>query len=821
MKFRRILILVFLFTIVATSGCNSKLLEQPSASNVPSSEAPVVSEATAVVSSEPTLPEALVDFRVQIPEDTPTTDDIYLTILDEVTGLYLNSQSYKMNGDESTGVYSAQLPFPVGSVIKYRYERQGDELRVAEHTSNGSPVRYRMAVINGPSSLDDVISRWTDTTYTSPSGRIMGTATDAASGLPISNLLITAGGAQTFTTADGSFLLEGLPPGIHNLIGYALDGAYQVFQQGAEIAADSTTPASIQLIAAPLVNVTFIVTPPTNTPPLVPMRLAGNLYQLGNTFGTLTGGVSTLATRMPVLSQLPDGRYQVLLHLPTGADIQYKYTLGDGYWNAEHTADGAFQLRQLIVPDQDITIQDNIVTWQTNPGATVTFDLSVPETTPPGDFVSIQFNPLFGWTEPVPMWSLGGNRWAYVLYSPLNLPGNLGYRYCRNNQCGTADDAATPGLYGAGRTVNLENLPQEIKENVDAWIGLEQSIDLATIPTAEVNPRAENFAAGIEFIPNYHPSWQPIMPQTLQRVKDIRSNWLVLDPTWSVTRANPPVFEQVAGRDALWFDLVSTIQQAHEQGIEVAVKPVPNFTYLPSPVCITTPCPTATEFWWQEGARDFSWWLVWFDHYRSFILHHADLAAQTGAEALVMGGEWLNPALPGGTTIDGQPSGIPSDAEQRWRNLIGEVRQRFPGTLMWALPYKEGQAIPTFIDAVDQIYLEWPVEPVNTDSPQPSAADLELQFGEQLDGKVKEFQTSIGKPLILALLSVSNPNLESQQNAYQAMLNAINQRDWISGFISSGYFPPASLQDQSNSVHGKPAEALLQNWYPGLTGTQP
>jgi len=820
MKSRRFLIALFVFTWLWVSACNRSLLPQLKLPADQSAEQTQTEVTAAPEQAEPGIPQAAIDFRVQIPDDTPTTDSVYLTILDEVTGLYLNAQSFPMTLDENTGIYTYQLPFPVGSVVKYRYERQGDQLRVAEHTSDGSPVRYRMYVADAPGGVDDVVSRWTDTEFNQPTGRIIGQAVDSGTGEPIPNLLVAAGGAQTFTKADGSFLIEGLPAGIHNLVGYALDGAYRVFQQGAEIAAESTTPAPIGLVKAPLVNVTFTVTPPENTPPVVPLRLAGNLYQLGNTFGTLTGGVSTLATRMPVLTPLVDGRYQVTMQLPVGADIQYKYTLGDGYWNAEHTLDSTFRLRQLIVPEQDTTLTDSVDTWETNPGATLTFDLSVPENTPAGDYVSIQFNPLFGWTEPVPMWNLGNNRWAYVLYSPLNLPGNLSYRYCRNNQCGMADDAATPGQFGAGRTVNLDQLPQQFKESVDAWVGLEQAIDPTIFPTVEANPRTGDFFAGIEFQPAYHPSWQPLLPQTLQQVKTDQANWLVLDPTLSFTSVNPPVLQPVAGEDALWPDLVDSVQQAHQQGLKVAINPTPSFGKYPAPTCMAPPCPNSVDAWWQEGSRDFSWWLVWFDLYRSFALQYADLASQTGSEALVLGGEWVNPALPGGVLFDGQYSSVPADAEQRWETLLAEVRQRYSGELVWNLPYQEGQALPPFLDAVDQLMLSWSIDPGSAESPT-SESDLEALFGEQMDGKIKEIQTSSSKPIVLAVHAPSNPDLETQQSIYQALFNALNQRDWISGLIASGYYPPAALQDQTASVHGKPAEVLLQNWFTSLTSAQP
>lgn len=116
---------------------------------------------------------------------------------------------------------------------------------------------------------------------------------------------------------------------------------------------------------------------------------------------------------------------RLTLQLPVGAYIQYKYTIGDGYWNAEHGADGAFLLRQLIVPEEDTTIQDVVATWETNPGETLTFDVTAPANTPDGDFVSIQLNPLFGWTEPIPMWSPGRKSLGLRLVQPAELARQL------------------------------------------------------------------------------------------------------------------------------------------------------------------------------------------------------------------------------------------------------------------------------------------------------------------------------------------------------------------------------------------------------------
>lgn len=796
---KRFLILITLTLFL--SGCNlPPLVGTPPVPSLSASETP----ATEV----PPLPETLITFRVIAPPNSPTDGLVYLSLLDEVTGLALNTQINAMEPLPPTQEGAAQaylltLPFPIGSVVKYRYERQVGDARVAEHLSDGSAVRYRMYVVQGQGIVEDIISRWTDTAYELPSGRILGSAQDSASGKPLPNLLIAAGGAQTLSAADGSFVLEGLPPGTHNLVGYALDGAYQPFQQGARVAAESTTPAELQLSPSETVKVTFVLRAPQETPPVVPLRMAGNLYGLGNSFASLAGGMNGLALNMPLMEQLPDGRYTLTLSLPVGADIRYKYTLGDGFWNAEHNLDGSFRLRQLIVPQQPLLVEDTVETWRSGDTDDIIFDVSVPADTPAGDFVALQFNPLFGWTEPIPMWSLGQNRWAYILYSPRNLPGNLSYRYCRNGQCGYADDAQTPGLYGEGRLAPNQAGPQTQTDQVEAWADW-SDIANATLPAVEA-PAREGFASGIETRAAYHPSWRALFPFALQDVQRTQAGWLVFAPTWSYGRGaagnNPPILAPLPGGDALWPDALEMVQQGKAAGLKVAIYPQARFA-------------VPVEDWWAEAQReDPGWWPVWFAEYRTFILHHAELAAQSRADALILGGDWLSPALPGGTLADGSASGVPADAEQRWRDLIDEARSRFDGQLIWSISNNGIEAPPPFLDALDQIYLTLALQPG-----QSFSSVLGMELGGWLDGVVLPVQILAAKPLILAVDLPADPSLQMQVNLYHTAQSAAAERDWISGFIARGYFPPVALKDASTSVHGKPASDLLEAWFSALSG---
>ena len=786
----------------------------------------------------PTGPtKALVTFFVTIPPNSPPEEPVIMSVLDEVTGLGLNPRRYTMELVED-GRYVLGLPLPLGTVLKYRYSRQG-EILAEEHTTDGRPVRYRLYQVAGPGEVHDVVARWNDTRYEGSTGRIEGTVTDAATQRPIPGMMVNAGGAQVITRGDGGFLIEGLPPGTHNLVVYAPNGSYRTFQHGAVIAPESTTPAPIQLHAAPKVDITFVVHVPDDTPAAVPLRLAGNLIQLGNTFANLSGGVSTLAARMPVLSPLPDGTYGIILGLPAGAFVTYKYTLGDGFWNSERDANGQFALRQFIVPEEPTLIEDYIETWHAGEAAPITFDITIPENTPEEDPIFIQFNP-YGWMEPIPMWHLEGQRWAYILNSPLDMVQKLGYRYCRAGQCGHADDIRSPGVHAIGQVVETAHDPQGLPDKIPGWAWLDSNPLEGSFPEVHVKkPRGPGFLAGVEFQDRFHPSWIPQIPTALTNIASLGANWVILTPGWTFTRLDPPVLEPVAGQDPSWFETTEIIQQAKNQRLNIALRPVLHY-------------PTRVDEWWRNALKDFPWWVSWFDRFRSYALHHADLAEQQGIPLLILGGEEMAPALPGGKLADGSPSGVPPDADLRYRELIAEIRQRYNGTLGWALRYPEDILNPPgFINDVDMLYVLWSV-PLS-ENPDASIKKLEKKANRvlsvdiyalwlvwQMDKENKDLVISIAYPSIKGTTTrcLADPiveclppdalnypapdypllelDLEAQARAYHAVLSAINKSDWVSGVVSRGYYPPTVLIDKSTSIHGKPAAEVLQRWFTAL-----
>jgi hypothetical protein len=275
----------------------------------------------------------------------------------------------------------------------------------------------------------------------------------------------------------------------------------------------------------------------------------------------------------------------------------------------------------------------------------------------------------------------------------------------------------------------------------------------------------------------------------------------------------------------LWADSLDTVSRARASNLNVALFPGVNL-------------PSDMESWWTSAPRDDAWWKTWFDRYAAFADYHADLAARSGAQALILGGDWVTPALPGGQ-VAGSSSGVPADVESRWQAILVDVRSRFSGSVYWALSYpQELQSAPDFASGLDGIYLLWYANLSGSDVNQ-----LYGEAGQLLDTDIQPFQASLQKPVIIAVAypsidgtaSVTIPgsaffqpgntqapvNLQAQADVYQALLMAINDRSWVGGFVSRGYYVPVVLQDASASVHGKPAADILWYWFPRFQGVLP
>ncbi|MDT8897058.1 hypothetical protein QYE77_02185 [Thermanaerothrix sp. 4228-RoL] len=760
--------------------------------------------------SIPNLPLVPLTFQVNVPTSA-SSGDVILEIVDEVTGIALNSERYTMQLEGNR--YILQLAFPIGSVVCYRYLHQ-EAVPQVERNPYGQIVRYRMAVARSPAVIEDHVFAWQGgKAPTEEGGTLLGLVYDSTTRAPISDALVTMAGIQTFTTADGTFTLENIPPGKHNLVVLPTEGAYQVFQQEAVIANGAVTPAQIGLQPVPMVNVTFVVQPPSEHIRGLPMRIVGNTPSLGNTFSDLEGGLSVLASRAPLLSLLEDGKYTYTLSLPAGTDLRYKYTLGDGFWNAEHTADGGFKTRQLIVPDHDITITDKIETWRVSASETspLTFYIKAPPETPADERVSIQFR-LYAWTPAIPMWPLGNQQWLYVFYGPQRALGEVNYRVCRNEQCGLADDVTTAGNTATGLSVSSPD-GTTITHEVQQWNYLVAQSPIS-VSTQDATPRS-SFVAAVEFAPQFSPTTLPHLPATLQGLRHLGANWVILSPTWSLISGHPPRLNYDPAHDMKGSDLNALVANAKQQGLSVAIFPRLN------PYAITQSL--------QDSPELINAWLSQYLHY---ITDMAIRSAQSQIHTLILGGPEIEPFL------DGQ--------DDFWNELVLTLRQKFSGQLVWAVPENRIASLPDWVTQMDALYIlvSSPFEDRNLNEEAITEA-----FGNYLDTHLLPLYQQTGKPVWLGLehpsaqdiqndcvltaegclpferliwsgsLPSSAVDLERQARFYQGAAMAINSRPWIRGLVTRGYQPAVTLIDASPSIRGKPAADVIKAWYQIWTNT--
>jgi len=780
------------------------------------------------------LPAAEVILVAVGPPSTPGNAAVQVEFFDEIAGFAAPTSVVRMEGD-GAGTWVARVTPPSGTVLYYRYTRTSPGQAV-ESGIRGEPVVARLGLVNGATQINDVIAAWGDDPQAQPTGRIVGTLTDAGAGTPLADILISIGGRSAFTDGQGGFRIDDLPAGLHTLVALSPSGSHHPVQQGAIIASDSETPAVLGLTAAQPIVVTFQATVPPDTPPDVPVRVAGNVLALGNTFAGLAGGPSGSVGQMPQLVMVDATHYLGVVQLFTGTDLRYRYTLGDGTWNAERDASGGSTTRQVVLPPSDLTVADTVATWHGTTGETVTFHVTSAVGLPPSDQVSLQLRPS-SWFEPIPMWPAGPAEWSYSLFSPLQSGSSLGYRYCRNQQCGVADDVDTPGADPTGRPVTPSGQPQSLDDSVNGWSWWQPDVGGAVVVAPEITPRAD-YEVGYEFAPAFQPSWLSTGGTELRAVAENGANAVLYTPAW-VLRQNAPVPQiQFDSQHApLGEELVRQIEEASALGLDAGLHPA-----------LIAPGVSLDE-WWADAPRDGAWWTVWFERYRSFILSYAALAERGGAAKLVLGGPEVAPALPGGVLADGSPSGAPVDAETRWRALLDEVRTVYHGPLAFEIDFGATlQPAPPFLDAVDEVHVYWHV-PLG-EGRELSATDMQAAAGSALGGSLLADPDLSGIPIILSVeyLAVDGAasacaamadgscrpaqafdagadpepdlalDLAEQSDALNAVILAAYPPEQIHGFYARRYYPPVALHDKSASVNGKPAGQMLGYWYVRIRG---
>lgn len=768
-----------------------------------------------------TTPAVQINFRLTLPQPLNPNEKVVLEILDDVTGIPYNIRRMEMSQVDDVAV-TTSLSVPSHSVLQYRYTKIGEEI-TSETALSGDPIRYRMVYANANHSITDILQSWQDEPSDSvQTGTLEGKILDRNTNLPVPDILVSAGGQLSFSDSNGLFFIEGLSSGVHNLVFYAMDGHYRTYQQGAVISEDLVTPAEVKMTAMPPVTVTFNVTAPDDALG-APVRIAGNLSQLGNAFAILEGDMSLSPKRMPILSAQPDGNLKIDLQLYAESDLRFKFTLGDGYWNAEQDPSGGFRVRHLIVPDEDITLDLTIESWRSTGIEPITFDVTIPPGTTPEDEKYIQFKAA-EWTEPLPLWPLGNGDFLYILYSPLTDSEPVEYRVCRNGDC-----QRTRSTIASNSPLQVlpSSQPQTISTTITGWENWQRlPLDNSVVETY-IPDKADDFSTVIELSPTMDPTWRVYAPVGISEIAEMGAQSVTFSPQWFST-SDSPKLKPIMGKTPFHYELIDMLNASQSMGLKVGLFPQPGSQ-------------DGQSSSWPASAQTEDEWQAWFNSYQTFILNYAKIAEQTGAAELIIGGKSVLPSFIGGINPDGSDADVPDFSEGLWLALIEDLRETYNGRLVWGTNAHENMdPLPEFIDDFDGIYIS--VSSPLTVVEQPTLEDIKAGFTNVIDSLVYEVYRSTLKPITIALaypsvdgavqgcliledscsrdslyqpgeITISTIDLAEQAMIYNAVLPVIASREWITGISVRGYDPTLISFDNSSSIAGKPAADVIQYWF--------
>ena len=736
-----------------------------------------------------------VTFIVQTPFTDLENIEIALDVLDDLSGYQDNIRRYPMK-DIGNNRFEVSVLLDNQFDVRYRYTMIAPA-EVPETNLFGKKIDFRMAIVEPDLTVSDTVFNWGNSNLGLASGHLNGFMIDHQTQAGIPDMMINIAGMQTFTDMTGYFSLEKVPVGEYNLVAYAVDGHYAPLQQVAVIADGQTTKIDVSLQPLKKVTVHFKVTPSSETIG-VPIRLAGNFVGLGAYYSSDFSTTGSIASLMPLLNQVASDVYTIDLELYAGSAFKYRYTLGDGYVNAERSDERMLVTRQFIVPGQSANIEESIHTWGADQRLPFTIQVEAPISMPPHETVSIQVY-RNRWTHPIPMWHVKDNKWMFLLYGNGQAQ-EIDIRFCRNDDCDIAYDKES---FIAPITLNFSD-PGEKLFQINQWHNWDEN---GVLQYRQQGDGLQNRLTGIELKKGIKSSEFAWLLSNLAEIRENGINWIVIRPSWEVSLDEdlPVIYPS---KDGLLFnELASLCKQAKEKGFRVSIYPELSF-------------PAKADEYWFVATRDESWWQRWYQEYARYLNNFSLFASQNNIDHLIVGENDIRFSYPEGLNTEEEKLGTPDYASETWSTMLGQVRKNYSGTILWASLVNDLPEF-TFLDVVDGYYLlqnhsEEAYDVVSLNQliqtqllPFHKNHQKQFYIGLNIPALSQEAMayTDHSEPLLTPLSNSDTDltDLSYQAELYGAFTCSYQTLDWISGVSTRGFNLVLYLTDISSSIYGKPA----------------
>lgn len=319
--------------------------------------------------------------------------------------------------------------------------------------------------------------------------------------------------------------------------------------------------------------------------------------------------------------------------------------------------------------------------------------------------------------------------------------------------------------------------------------------------------------------------------RTFDEIKKVGGNWVNLVPVWFVVpdykgnELKPIYSEEFQGMSGWVYatikdqDLITLINEAHSRDLKV---------YL---------CPHVAPENWGPGVKgkgdlEPSNPDLFFDSYKNFVNHYADIAQQTGVEMFSIGNELDT------LTQEDLVQNSQIDKTARWRDIIKSVREHYKGTLTYSVSAMDevrvGPELIKFWDALDVIGWEWYVPIATTE--HEAISSMKANAERIIQNHIKPLYDKYGKPIVITEIgweayagagahtygvgSSEGGDRIEQASCYEAIFQAIEDKDFIKGMhiwtwtanLEGDKFPWI-WTDSANEVRFSITEKEIAKWY--------
>jgi hypothetical protein len=257
-------------------------------------------------------------------------------------------------------------------------------------------------------------------------------------------------------------------------------------------------------------------------------------------------------------------------------------------------------------------------------------------------------------------------------------------------------------------------------------------------------------------------------------------------------------------------EIISAIEDFHAHNIKVCLKPMID---------------TADGVWRAyinfpdlNMFGEDKYWKEWFEYYRAYLLHYAEIAKYTGCEMFCLGCEML------GT----------ERKEEEWRRTVDAVKTVYDGKLVYNTNHGKEEAAKWY-DAIDYVGTSayYPVAPQpENDDPQVTPFEYMKAEWEKVAFHLEDVSRRIGKPILFMEIGcrsaagcASMPwdfthrdfpySEEEQANFYESCFRSVWEEPWFGGMFWWDWYTklPERQPETGFSIAGKKAEAVVKAWY--------